>query len=53
MPGSAVPAISVTGIPGLPEISAGDDLAAFLARALLAELADEGPDETEDAAARG
>src|SRR5258708_12324626 len=32
--------ISVTGVTGLPEISAGDDLAALLAGAL---LADDGP----------
>jgi coenzyme F420-0:L-glutamate ligase / coenzyme F420-1:gamma-L-glutamate ligase len=34
MSDSAVPAISVSGISGLPEISAGDDLAALLVRAV-------------------
>jgi coenzyme F420-0:L-glutamate ligase/coenzyme F420-1:gamma-L-glutamate ligase len=45
MPDSAVSAISVTGIPGLPEIRAGDDLAALLMQALSeqARLAGGGP----------
>jgi coenzyme F420-0:L-glutamate ligase/coenzyme F420-1:gamma-L-glutamate ligase len=45
MPDSAVSAISVTGVTGLPEIHAGDDLAALLVQALSeqARLADGGP----------
>jgi coenzyme F420-0:L-glutamate ligase/coenzyme F420-1:gamma-L-glutamate ligase len=45
MPDSAVSAISVTGISGLPEIRAGDDLAALLVQALSerARLAGGGP----------
>jgi coenzyme F420-0:L-glutamate ligase / coenzyme F420-1:gamma-L-glutamate ligase len=37
MPETPAPAISVTAVTGLPEISAGDDLAALLAQALLAD----------------
>ena len=37
MPGSGASPVSVAGVTGLPEISAGDDLAGLLAQALLAD----------------
>ena len=36
-PGPGFPQLHVSGIPGIPEISPGDDLAALIARAALAE----------------
>src|SRR5215472_4161878 len=36
-PGPGVPQLHVSGIPGIPEISSGDDLAALIAGAALAE----------------